>query len=68
MAVAGVFSVSERERAEPLPSGKQQFLIPVLAGQGAPEGLLISTAKFTKEARQYAQKQHTTKVVLVDST
>ena len=37
-----------------------------LAGQGANKGLFITTAQFTKEAREYAKKQHTTKVVLVD--
>ena len=37
-----------------------------LAGQGANKGLFITTAHFSKEARSYAQKQLTTKVVLVD--
>jgi len=37
-----------------------------LAGQGATKGLFITTARFSKEARIYAEKQHTTKVVLVD--
>ena len=37
-----------------------------LAGQGATKGLFITTARFSKEARTYAEKQHTTKVVLVD--
>ena len=37
-----------------------------MAGQGANKGLFITTAQFTREAREYAKKQHTTKVVLVD--
>lgn len=45
-----------------------QKFVGALAGQGAAKGLFITTAKFTKEARQYAEKQHTTKVVLVDGT
>ena len=43
-----------------------QKFVSALAGQGASKGLFITTAKFTKEARQYAEKQHTTKVILVD--
>ena len=43
-----------------------QKFVGALAGQGATKGLFITTAKFTKEARQYAEKQHTTKIVLVD--
>lgn len=43
-----------------------QKFVGALAGQGASKGLFITTAKFTKEARQYAEKQHTTKIVLVD--
>ena len=45
-----------------------QKFVGALAGQGASKGLFITTAKFTKEACQYAEKQHTTKVVLVDGT
>lgn len=45
-----------------------QKFVGALAGQGASRGLFITTAKFTKEARQYAEKQYTTKVVLVDGT
>ena len=45
-----------------------QKFVGALAGQGASKGLFITTAKFTKEARQYAEKQHTTKVVLVYGT
>ena len=43
-----------------------QKFVGALAGQGASKGLFITTAQFTKEAREYAKKQHTTKVVLVD--
>lgn len=43
-----------------------QKFVGALAGQGANKGLLITTARFTREAREYAKKQHTTKVVLVD--
>lgn len=43
-----------------------QKFVGALAGQGAGKGLFITTAQFTKEAREYAKKQHTTKVVLVD--
>lgn len=43
-----------------------QKFVGALAGQGATKGLFITTAKFTKEARQYAEKQHTTKIILVD--
>lgn len=43
-----------------------QKFVGALAGQGATKGLFITTAKFTKEAIAYAEKQHTTKVVLVD--
>lgn len=43
-----------------------QKFVGALAGQGATKGLFITTAKFSKEARQYVTQQHTTKVVLVD--
>lgn len=43
-----------------------QKFVGALAGQGAKKGLFITTAQFSKEAISYAQKQHTTKVVLVD--
>lgn len=43
-----------------------QKFVGALAGQGATKGLFITTAKFSKEAADYAKKQHTTKVVLVD--
>jgi restriction system protein len=36
------------------------------AGAGASKGLFITTANFSKDAYAYAEKQHTTKVVLVD--
>ncbi len=37
-----------------------------LAGQGATKGILITTAKFTKEAIDYASKQLNIKIILVD--
>ncbi|MDV0445534.1 Mrr restriction system protein [Methanimicrococcus sp. At1] len=43
-----------------------QKFVGALAGQGATKGLFITTAKFSKDAHDYAKKQHTTKVVLVD--
>ena len=43
-----------------------QKFVGALAGQGATKGLFITTAQFTKEAIEYANKQHTTKIVLVD--
>lgn len=43
-----------------------QKFVGALAGQGASKGLFITTAQFTRDARDYAKKQHTTKVVLVD--
>jgi restriction system protein len=43
-----------------------QKFVGALAGQGATKGLFICTAQFTKEAYAYAEKQYTTKVILVD--
>lgn len=43
-----------------------QKFVGALAGQGATKGLFITTARFSTAAYDYAQKQHTTKVVLVD--
>jgi restriction system protein len=43
-----------------------QKFVGALAGQGATKGLFVTTAKFSKDARNYADKQHTTKIVLVD--
>lgn len=45
-----------------------QKFVGALAGQGASKGLFITTAKFSAAATEYAQKQHTTKVILVDGT
>lgn len=45
-----------------------QKFVGALAGQGANKGLFVTTAQFTKEAKEYADKQHTTKIVLVDGT
>ena len=43
-----------------------QKFVGALAGQGATKGLFITTARFSAAAYEYAKKQHTTKVVLVD--
>lgn len=43
-----------------------QKFVGALAGQGASKGLFITTGHFSAEAKAYAEKQHTTKVVLVD--
>jgi restriction system protein len=43
-----------------------QKFVGALAGAGAAKGLFITTARFSKEAYVYADRQHTTKVVLVD--
>lgn len=43
-----------------------QKFVGALAGQGAMKGLFITTAQFTKEAVEYANKQHTTKIILID--
>ena len=43
-----------------------QKFVGALAGQGATKGLFITTAKFSNGAREYSQKQHTTKIVLID--
>jgi len=43
-----------------------QKFVGALAGQGANKGLFVTTAKFSKGAREYADKQQNYKVVLVD--
>ena len=43
-----------------------QKFVGALAGQGATRGLFVTTARFSEDARKYARKQHTTKIVLVD--
>ena len=43
-----------------------QKFVGALAGAGASKGLFITTSKFSKDAYTYAEKQHSTKVVLVD--
>lgn len=45
-----------------------QKFVGAMAGQGAGKGLFITTAKFSKEAMDYARKNLTSKVVLVDGT
>lgn len=48
--------------------GRQEIqrFVGALAGKGASKGLFITTAKFTDGARDFVEKQHTTKIVLVD--
>ena len=43
-----------------------QKFVGALAGQGATKGLFITTAKFSDGAKEYSQKQHATKIVLID--
>lgn len=43
-----------------------QKFVGAMAGQGAAKGLFITTAKFTNEAIDYAKKNLTNKIVLVD--
>ncbi len=45
----------------------QKFL-GALAGQGATKGVYMTTAHFSKEAQQFAEKQLHSKIVLVDGT
>ena len=43
-----------------------QKFVRALLGQGASKGLYITTAKFSKQAIEYATKQLSTKIVLID--
>jgi len=43
-----------------------QKFVGALTGQGAAKGAFITTARFTKEAKEYVSKQHACKIVLVD--
>lgn len=43
-----------------------QKFVGALTGQGAIKGAFITTAGFTKEAREYVSKQHACKIVLID--
>ncbi|ADU26515.1 restriction endonuclease [Ethanoligenens harbinense] len=43
-----------------------QKFVGALSGQGASKGLFITTARFSKDAKDYVSKQHTAKVILVD--
>lgn len=43
-----------------------QKFVGALTGQGASKGAFISTASFSKDAREYADKQHACKIVLID--
>lgn len=47
---------------------EMQTLVGALEGQGAQKGLFISTAKFTKAAQEYAQKDLSHKIILIDGT
>ncbi len=55
-----------RDRTTSIGRPEIQKFVGALAGQGAGKGLFITTAQFTREAVAYAEKQHTTKIVLVD--
>lgn len=43
-----------------------QKFVGALTGQGATKGAFITTAQFTKEAKQYVGKQNACKIVLID--
>ncbi len=43
-----------------------QKFVGALTGQGASKGAFITTASFTKEAKEYVSKQHACKIVLID--
>lgn len=43
-----------------------QAFVGALTGAGANKGLFITTARFSSGAREYAEKQHAVKLVLVD--
>ena len=43
-----------------------QKFVGALTGQGASKGAFITTAGFSKEAREYVNKQHACKIVLVE--
>lgn len=45
-----------------------QSFVGALTGVGANKGLLITTAKFSSGAQEYARKQHAIKLVLVDGS
>ena len=63
-----VFSFQRWDCDQTIGRPEIQKFVGALAGQGATKGLFITTAKFSAAAYDYAQKQHTTKVVLVDGT
>ena len=54
------------DRAQTVGRPEIQKFVGALAGQGASKGLFVTTARFSTEAEEYARKQHTTKVVLID--
>lgn len=43
-----------------------QKFVGALTGQGATKGAFITTAGFSKEAKEYVSKQHACKIVLID--
>nr|WP_243136862.1 restriction endonuclease [Alkaliphilus serpentinus] len=43
-----------------------QKFVGALTGQGASKGAFITTASFTKEAKEYVSEQHACKIVLID--
>ncbi|WP_341876630.1 restriction endonuclease [Defluviitalea saccharophila] len=43
-----------------------QKFVGALTGQGATKGAFITTAQFTKDAKEYVDKQHACKIVLID--
>ena len=43
-----------------------QKFVGALTGQGATKGAFITTAKYSSEANDYAEKQHACKIVLID--
>ena len=45
-----------------------QAFVGALSGKGASKGLFITTAKFSQEARSYAEALHAQRVVLIDGT
>lgn len=56
------------DRDTPIGRPEIQKFVGALAGQGAQKGLFITTAKFSKGALEYAAKQLSYKVVLIDGS
>ena len=55
-----------QERTTPIGKPEIQKFVDTLVEKKASKGLFITTAQFSKEALEYAQMQHTTKIVLID--